>query len=291
MTRGLILFLFLLAGLFSCSETDDIVVPGNQSPPDGTIEQSLIINYVSKVYISALGRKPSDAEETAAYGMLSPTKFSLDDRRAFVSGVVSQNEFLANVFNIAMVEFLENADTSVIQNERWDFEERLLEDTNASQSSKDYWQYEVDRFDTLLACYNELFSGAIDVAEMYRRISNNELYDDINMGTENFVVSTFQNYILRYPTLEELDNGKDIVNGFESVLFLKTGETKYDYMDIFFSSDEYYSGQVKYLFIKYLYRNPSSAEEQFFADVYKRNGLYRELAAEVLIQDEFAGIR
>ena len=110
------------------------------------------------------------------------------------------------------------------------------------------------------------------------------------MGSENFVVSTYQNFLFRYPTNAELAAGKNIVDGNTSVVFLKVGKSKYDYIKIFFGTDDYYEGQVRYIFKKYLFREPSSAEIYLYSDIYKSTNDYKELEKAVFSLDEYAGV-
>jgi len=56
----IIVFIALVGG---CKKDEALVdVPNNQAPPDNTIASVVKENYVNKVYISVLGRKP-DANE------------------------------------------------------------------------------------------------------------------------------------------------------------------------------------------------------------------------------------
>ena len=110
------------------------------------------------------------------------------------------------------------------------------------------------------------------------------------MGTENFVVSTFQNFLFRYPSDAELLNGKTMVDGDNAILFLVIGKSKTDYLNIFFTSDDYYEGQVRNAFRKYLFREPSPAEIALYADVYKTGDNYSLLQKEIFALDEYSGV-
>jgi hypothetical protein len=111
------------------------------------------------------------------------------------------------------------------------------------------------------------------------------------MGTENFVVSTYQNFLFRYPSDAELAAGKTMVDGNTAVVFLELGQTKTDYVNIFFDSNDFYEGQVRLMFNRFLFREPTSAETAFYADIYKTNGNFTELQSAVFSMDEYAGIQ
>ncbi|MDZ7847129.1 MAG: hypothetical protein U5L96_10360 [Owenweeksia sp.] len=79
----------------------------------------------------------------------------------------------------------------------------------------------IERLDAMLQIPGKLDSNLIDHIELHRRIIDNPYYDDINMGTENFVVATYQNFLFRYPTGVELEEAKKMVDGFPGSLFLQ----------------------------------------------------------------------
>ena len=58
-----------------------------------------------------------------------------------------------------------------------------------------------------------------------------EIYDEINMGTENFVVSIFQNFFHRYPTAAELYSASNMVDGNQSTIFNTNGSSKKDFIE------------------------------------------------------------
>ena len=76
-----------------------------------------------------------------------------------------------------------------------------------------------------------------------------------------------------------------------AVVFLELGQTKTDYVNIFFDSNDFYEGQVRLMFNRFLFREPTSAETAFYADIYKANGNFTELQSAVFSMDEYAGIQ
>ena len=100
----------------------------------------------------------------------------------------------------------------------------------------------------------------------------------------------FQHFLFRYPTVQELDDGREMVDGFQSIAFLQIGDSKEDYMDIFFASGDYFEGQVRSLFLKYLFREPTSGELLPLVTAYRSNLDYFLLQAEILSLDEYIGL-
>jgi hypothetical protein len=133
-------------------------------------------------------------------------------------------------------------------------------------------------------------NGTLTVEGMLRRCVNNSFYDDINMGSENFVVSNFQHFLLRYPTLSELEQGKQIVEGFEGTLLFRVGTSKNDFIDIVFNSDNFKEGMVRKLFTRYLFRSPANEELFVFTEKYKTSASYKELTKAIMVTDEYSGL-
>ena len=111
------------------------------------------------------------------------------------------------------------------------------------------------------------------------------------MGTENFVVSMFQHFFYRYPTDDELARSKNIVDGFEDVIFLQTGTTRDDFITIFFGCDNYFEGQARDLYLRYLFREPTSEEMSVKAMSYKGSLNYKQLQKDILSTDEYIGLK
>ena len=135
-----------------------------------------------------------------------------------------------------------------------------------------------------------LGNGTISNMEMHKRMVNNNFYDEINMGTENFVVSMFQSFMQRYPTLSELENGKLMVNDNNASVFFIPGNGKDDFINIFIESDEYFTGQTNILFNRYLFRDPTSEESVNYSLDYINSQDYKLLQRRILSTNEFIGI-
>jgi hypothetical protein len=82
-----------------------------------------------------------------------------------------------------------------------------------------------------------------------------------------------------------------MVDGQRATLFLQIGQKKNDYINIFFDADGYYEGQVRFIFKKYLYREPTSAEIAYYSNIYKSTNSYKALQRQVFSLNEFAGVQ
>jgi len=288
MNKVIIVALLLLA-VSACTKTDDIIIKNNQPPTDKTIDSSTVLLYINKTYINLMGREPGATERAEAIDILRQNNFSIDNRKQFLELLLGIPEYKRNLFIVANAEFLNSIDSVEIANQIYLFQLLLMQPQYAPFF--DVLNAEIARLTQLNKTTQDLINGTLDYRGMLKRITDNYFYDQINMGTENFVVFTFINYLFRYPSDSELAQGKVMVDGNNATLFLELGKSKTDFINIFFNSNDYYEGQVRYIFKKYLFREPTSAEIPFYANPYKTTGDYTAMQKNILSTDEYAGVK
>ena len=280
------LYLFVILTI-SCTKVEEVIVDGNTHPIDPTIENMIIENYVNRLYISTIGREPTTSEFDSDYGILREYNMSQASREYVINGILTQEEYYNNLFKLGSADILNGVDTAMI-NERVYIYQLLL--TTASDFDSIYILNELERMIVFQQALPALNAGTITNTELYKRMVNNNFFDEINMGTENFVVAMFQSFLLRYPTEAEVENSSDMVNDRNATVFFETGNGKDDFINIFFTSDEYYTGQTDILFNRYLFRNPTSEESVNYSLDYLNSDDYKELQKRILSTNEFIGL-
>jgi hypothetical protein len=282
------LFLVVILLINACTKSELETIGGNQAPPDTTISLNAYEDYVNKTYILVLGREPSVLE----------LQKSVDSLKAHGLDVASRYRFLNTVFSLS--------DYKWRQAEKW--RSQLLGSTDSldiitqiaiidfflnDSTYIAFWpglQLEQDRLDTLYDATAKYVSGSISIRKLQSHMLNNYFYDQINMGPDNFVISSFQHFLDRNPTLSEQIGGVSMVNGSNAVLFLQAGASKDDYLNIFFNSDDYFEGAVIRVYKDYLLRAPKSTEMSAAALKYKSTLDFESVQKDVLATDEFIGI-
>lgn len=290
MAKKYILIIAVLSiALISCKkEAELVVIPNNQAPPDNTISSVVKESYVNKVYISVLGREPDATELSSGLNHINLHNLSDADREAFLTEVFAKPEYKEKLYETASIKLLNTFDTSAITEQIMLYQFLLTDSTYAPLF--DIINTEMARLIELKAVPAQLANGTLNTIGMHRRLINNYFYDEINMGTENFVVSTFQHFMDRYPTGSELEQGKNMVNGLNAIVFLIQGNTKDNYMDIILNTTNYFESQVRELYLRYLFREPTSEEMVQFSAEYKASLDYIELQKSILSSDEYVGI-
>ena len=272
----------------SCKKYDEAIITGNTVPPDQTISNTTIENFVNKSYISLLGRKPNSVEFSAGVSLLKLNNLSATDRNSFLNQVLSKPEYEAHLFDINNIDLLNNLDTNEFSGKILLFQFLLSDSSYIS-----YWpilQIEMARLLVVQQILPQLQNGTAKTIDLHRVLIDNYFFDQINMGSLNFVVSMYQHFLRRYPTENELNNGIAMVDGDFAITFQQTGNSKTDFITIFFASNDYCEGQVRDLYLRYLFREPTSSESATLTIQYKSSNDYKQLQQTILVTDEFIGL-
>lgn len=275
----ILLTLFLLG----CSKYEIEKIEGNTPPIEQIVTEELRESYVNRIYITLAGRKATPQEFEAGINQLGE-KAEAEDRRKFIQSIFTLSEYFHEMYKVARGDYLEGVDTATIGD---DYRLAVWALQNAMGNEREYWLMVEAQLGPMVQISEQLLNDEIDIREVHRRAVNNIYYDDINMGSENYVVATFQNFLFRYPTNVELENAKQMVDGFPSSVFLETGGSRDDFINIFFDTDDYYEGQVINLYRKYLFRDPETEEMVELTKEYQGTGDYQALQTTILTNDEY----
>ena len=288
---GLLCSVWLLATFSSCTKYEETLIPGNVPPPDTTVSEVIMQTYVNKAYISVLGRKPTANEFLEGFNLLKQGNLNRVSRWAFLESVMNKPEYFPRLYQLARQEYLNDLDTNEIGTTKMLFQYYLNQPEYTAYVPQ--LQNEIARLDSLqdissLLNANQPFA----IAKLHKRCADNYFYDQLNMGTFNFVTSCFEHFLFRAPSDLELYNGSQMVDGFSSTLFFQEGGTKNEFLAIFFlQGDAYFQGQVEDLFKRFLFRNPSSEEMVQLSMQYRNSGDYKALQKEILSKDEYVGLK
>jgi hypothetical protein len=278
-------FFALSIFLSSCKKDNEIIIKNNSAPPDYTINNEVIDSYYNRIYITLIGRKPSNREADSVRAILLSSKIDMTSRVNLISKLQTYEKYYDRAYDVARAELLNNSDTNEIGIFITIFSQYLSMPTYSN--SVNQLQYEITRLENMRKIPSKLKNETMSIETMYQTSINNYFYDQLNMGTENFVVSSFQYFLLRYPSADELEQAKKMVDGFSSFLFLKSGNTKDDYLDIFFESDYFKEGMSRYLYKKYLFKEPTTTKLFEMTNYYKQNQKFQSIQQYILSSDEY----
>lgn len=272
----------------SCEKKEVVVIGDNLAPPDSTIPTIVYEQYVNQTYVALTGQEPTETERQNALQLLYSDGLGNNSRQTMVDQIQQTYNYKRNIFIQYNEQLLNSYDSTELDRDIYVFN-GLLQDS-AYQSLWPQIDEELEKLIRLQYCPDSLIAGTIDQKTFYRYMIDNSRYDDINMGTENFVLSSFDHFLLRYPTATELAEAKNMVDGQNAILFLKEGDNKNDYLNIFFNSDEYYQSQVIILYRRFLFRDPTSEEVSDHATYYKVTQNYDGLVKRIVTTNEYIGL-
>ena len=291
-----IMFFFVL-GIFSFSsckkdETihEDLIVDGNQAPPVDGVSSVTLNTYINKLYIDLIGRAPTVDELEEKSSFIKSSHYYVASRETVIGDLMSTYEYYKNINVLMGQKMLIDADSLTIAGEIYLYQLFVDQAILVGDSlSMYYLQYELDKLTNLQNAGVDLFHHAIGINEYYRRYIFNEIYDNVNMGSENFVISCFENLFSRYPTDDEKFDGVNMVDGVSSQLFLIDGSSKEDFIDIVTNCLEFYQGLVTEIFNTYLARDPDSEEMIDYALQIESENNYNSAKTDILKSTEYAG--
>lgn len=285
MNRITLFYLALIFSLISCTKEENNVILGNEAPKDEAITPLSIDNYINRVYISLLGRKASDAEFSAAKALFATKPGDRAHRDDLLASVQSNTDYRSNLVYRAKLDLIEGVDSLIIVR---DYAQVLLILKDPSKANlHPTYQIIKEKLEALLNLGNDYRAGNIHYMEVQQRCINNSYYDQINMGTENFVVSLFQHFLDRYPSGQELSASKLMVDGSNSSIFLQTGAGKQDFISIFFNASSYAEGQVHAVARQFLFRKATQDEVLLLAPAYLKDFDIAKLHAYFLTSNEY----
>jgi hypothetical protein len=288
--------LLLAAGISGCTKEirevvhENGVVTGNEPPPFSAVSTVALHSYINNFYIDLYGRGPTVTELDDVEQLIrnaDSAALALDEHLA---GMQIKWEYYKNYDATSKQRLVGSVDSLQILDRIENYTDKI-QNLNASGDSllALFFAFARDDLDRLLYSAVDLQAGSIDYAEYYRRMILNTFYDEVNMGSENFVLSCFENLFYREPTEQELIEGVHMVDGLPAFLFLQDGTTKREFVDICISSQPFYEGLVVEAFSALLARNPNSIEMALEGDELRTNNDYRALQRKIILSSEYAG--
>jgi hypothetical protein len=282
-------YMAVLLFLCSCTKYEEVIVPHNIAPTDPTVNNNIYEDYVNRSYIIAMGREPSSAEFTADYNLIYDAKLSAASRQTFADSIFSDADYRLHSYEETRFDLLQTNDTQEMLLMIAVFDSALV--NPALAPFHPIYQMERNRMQLTLDAKNLYLAGSIDIKEVHKRLVNNFLFDQINMGSQNFVLAVFQHLINRNPTQYELSSSVAMVDGVNSIVFLQLGNSKDNFLDIIFSSLNYHEGQIFKLYEKYLLRTPDTQEMTSATQNYFTTNDYEKAQKNIITTNEFVGLK
>lgn len=298
MLRIIILVFCVSLILFSCTKQDitinkthtNEVVEGNDAPPFSGVSTLQIQNFINKAFIDLRGRAPIQTELDQAILLLEGNDLSEEAKDALLNFLIADVDYFLRFWDKYSANMLEGTTREAIAGQVFQYQFALEQ---AMQSGDEitisFIEIELAKLQNLLDALPEYAQGDIDINEFMARMINNAIYDDINMGSENFTIACYENLFKRTPTVEELEACRLMVNGFSTQVLFEDGNSKDDLIEIFTTVPEFYQGLVFDIYGQLLSREPTAQEMTEAAQMLIETGSYQDLQKIIMKTEEYAG--
>lgn len=283
--------LFLLAGC----KPEEIYVEGNTPPTYTDIPTLRVEQYVNSVFIDMLGRAATDEERAGYVSQLESAGNSIAARKAFVSQLQSNSatssEFFYKLYTDLKGRYLNSSTDASIQEEFTTL--AYIAHNDSLQGNYLISQLEWVEANKVLAVLNiptNMRLNGLAFNDACRIMMFNSIYDDLNMGTFNFVNASFDQNFFRYPTQSEYSSVYNAIEvNVSGVFFGQTISSKQDYLDVLIHSNEFYEGAIRWMYRSYMSRDASDNEVYTQLDMMAETNGYLTIQQNIFSSDEYAG--
>jgi len=302
MKSGNTLFIFAsLLLVFAACKPEEIVFPDNPVPPYDEISTILVQNYVNRMYIDLIGREPTDLEMERDVALMEADSLSMEIRLTVMNELMTSTDSLdgttyrtlyhEKLYTDLKARFLEGASDAIL-NERYGLARgmAITDSLNGNWEGYAINQANAERLLAVLECPVALELQEIEVRDACARMMWNDVYDQINMNSFNFVNASFDDLYQRFPTQAEFDVSYNIIEYNQpNLIFGFSANDKPSYIEALVWNPEWNEGMVRWQFRSFLARDPSDAEVLEAVDEFDLNNLTADIQRYILQSDEYAG--
>ena len=297
----LTLLLVLAALSFASCKKEKVVVPDNTINPLEGIPSAVIENYVNRLFIDLIGREPLDLEMDAEVAKLKENDLDEETRidlirrlqldTNFVEGDGSYTQaYYHRFYELSKVRMLEAASNGVINQRIGIYSNGIYRDSLEGDSVKmQIGIAERQKLIDVIDIKEAYKMDSIEIREVFARLVNNAIYDQINMNTFNFINATFDNMYFRFPTKNEFEASYEMIqNNVSTTVLGKPGQNKGDYIEIVTNSLEFYQGLIIWMYNTLMSRSPDAAEINAILPEFVETKNFQWMQEQILKTDEYA---
>lgn len=271
---------------------ENLIVPVQHGSLPTSISTVALNAYINKLYVDLLGREPLSQELSAAVSNFRSAPTTQAAKDDLVAQLLLNKNFYDQLF-IKSANNLLNGTSKLEVAQQGALFQSLYQSSLANNDpvSANYVLSEYNRVADLYYADSLYRIGNLSINQFYARFLNNYFFDQINMGSENFVKACFEGLFHRAATANELAAGKTMVDGFSAAtLFGQSGTGKGDFIQIIVYSNDFYEGMIRGAYLTFLLRNPSDKELNTLQnELAANNHDYLYLLKNILASSNYAG--
>ena len=302
--RGLALLPFIMLALSifpGCQEDEIVIVQGNQPPQGQYVSTVQIENYIQRCFIDLLGREALDEEMNFYFNLLKTNELSSESRDSMLLDLQHdtsyrqgdssyRHAYSQRIYSLGKGRMLESVENDYIYQEMGQLQNDLSGAINNGDSSLTaFFRERIQDAQAVLDIPKDYRLGLLTMDSMHVRLMDNLVYDQINMGTFNFVISAFDNLLYRYPTDAEYEAGYTMVeDNVSTILMGQSGTNRGDFIRIMTEGQAFYQGMIMWTFKTLLLRDPTPNELSFYIASYFVDKDFEKLQRAIMSTDEYA---
>jgi hypothetical protein len=287
--------------LSGCKKSENITVDGNIPPDYKSVPTIKVENYVNRLFIDLLGREATNAERIARTQYLRDNELSIESRETIIAELQHdttyhvgdssyRHAYCQRIYDISKARFLEGASDpdigQFIGNLEFAIAIYRLEGDSVGVFSA---MAEKAKYEDVLLSKRRLRIGEITYAEMASAMIDNSIYDQINMGSFNFVNAAFDDLYTRTPTNEEFTRSYDVIDkNLPRDIFGMSASNKKEFLLAMTTTSEFYEAQIRWIYYVLLQRDATSQEVINLFDNYAKTKDMSTVQLQILKTDEYA---
>lgn len=294
------IFLFTLF-ISACKKDKEIVVPNNNAPYYDGVPKVVLQNYINRIFIDLIGREALDAEMEAEEHYLRSNNLSISSRAFLINKLQTDTSYIVGdssykqayynrFYELCKARVLEAASNGYIYEQTGQYEYAAFQDSIAGDSLlMSLAKQKINNLKQIIACEKDYLSDSIEIKDVFARMLNNAVYDQINMNTFNFLNASFNDLFFRFPTNNEFNAGFNMVEyNTADVLFGKSASNKGEYLQILVNSEEFYEGIILWMYNNLLARDPSTQEVHSLIQTFLNDHDVQKVQLKIMQSDEYA---
>ena len=291
--------LFCLTILFvGCTKTENKTVyessevKGNKAPNYNGVTVTQITAYINRSYIDLIGQEASSIELSQNLTLLQANPKDSLTKDQFIKSLENKRAYYKRFFELTSAKMIQGNDSADIVSQLKNSYYQLYLLTSGKRYEPvavTYLNYNIYYLLKLSNSVDTLWKNQIDLPNYYALFINSWFYDEINMGSENFVKALYQNLYFRTPSAEELNQGKNLYDNKVGTLFQVSGSNKSDLIKIATSTTEFYQGYIIDAYLQFLQRKPTNIELSSKLNTFLIDKDYKKIRRILLTSKEYAG--
>lgn len=297
---SIILISFLLSACIEPAKV--VIIPDNPLPPYTGVSELIVKNFINRAYIDLIGREPLDDELERDFFFLENRALELTAIDTFLFRLQTDTTFLEGdtsyrhayswqIYSQAKSRMIEGEADSELAFDIWQLEQKYVKDSLLEdQLGMAFAKQEICNLQQVLNAFSDFREGNIQIHEVYRRMLLNEIYDEINMGSFNFVNASFDDLFFRFPTEAEFASCFDVIEYNKSRKILgENCQSKREYAATLTESREFHEASIQAAFLTLLGRNAHTDELFPLLSLYYESHDYAHIQREIMKKPEYGG--